>query len=256
MFTKQQIQKIKELERQKKLIDSQIKALKRNTNFDFRGSKILNNISLTASLRTLLLTISAAEKKTRELDGSSYIIIHKPHERVRNLSTTHIKECNNMLKELAPIINKYIDVMVNINTKIKEESSDINNSQEHNADLSCIDFESLIKNFPETENNSDENACQITTNDIINSKRKRIAENFIKRAAIQDMQLSTRITNCLLNNNINYVSDIIMLPYSQIYEILNSDDKCMREIIDNLENAGINTKILWPEHYEGDVNNG
>lgn len=120
MLTKEEIQKIEELERQKKILQSEISAIKNNTTLDFRNSGILNSEVLEGALRNLVLIISASEE-FQGVYNKTYIAIHRPFQKIKSISKKHIIVCNDMLKEFSPIINKYVDIMVSINKEATNE---------------------------------------------------------------------------------------------------------------------------------------
>lgn len=118
--------RIEELKREIELKNEELKALKgeRHLNFDdynnFGGGKYGGysiGASLCAELRSLATRIVSIREVTRTYDGSKYITA-KNKPKTAEMTQEQISFCNDFLRELYPVIEKYAKIILDKN---KEE---------------------------------------------------------------------------------------------------------------------------------------
>lgn len=107
--------RIKELEREIEIKKAELKSLKKqkHLNFDdynqFESQKYGNfsiGYSLSADLRSLATRLASLKVETRAYDGTQYINARKK-TRIADMTQEELSFCNDFLKELYPIIEKY-----------------------------------------------------------------------------------------------------------------------------------------------------
>ena len=64
-----------------------------------------------------------------------------------------------------------------------------------------------------------------------------VCENFLKR--VDEMELSVRAYNCLVNENILYIADLVRKSENEMLKLTNFGRKSLNELKDNLKVMGL-----------------
>lgn len=123
-------ERISQLEAEILARKAELQALKNNTHLDFgvynkfgEGKYGGNSFGLSGKtsneLRSLVLATISLEECVRK-DGSVYITT-RTKRKISELNSEEILICNNMLKDLYPVIAKYAEIAIKRNRGIKDE---------------------------------------------------------------------------------------------------------------------------------------